>query len=319
MAGGPGGSRRRAVAVLPAVGDGHDRQRDGRASNRHVQEKDGRHENASTSQPPATGPSAEVIAPTPAQVPIACAALLVVEDRADDREAARHQQRRAHPLHGARRDQGGGARREAAADRGQREQHDPGDEHRAPSEPSPSRAAHQHQRAEKQQIGIDDPLRSPPRSRLQFALDGRQGDVDHRAVDEGHARAENGRGQREFLTPARVDEAGMLRANGERVARTRLSGQDGRGTALERRCVLVGQVRSRVMNGLQHSNAGGSAKGAKDARAAANAPRAAPGRPAYTSEGARRSVSPSASAPPAPFEARPAAGSWCSRLACINR
>jgi hypothetical protein len=43
-----------------------------------------------------------------------------------------------------------------------------------------------------------------------------------------------------------VFEASRLRADGERVARTRLGGEDGGGAAHLRRSVLIGQVHSRL-------------------------------------------------------------------------
>src|SRR6266576_3859763 len=64
------------------------------------------------------------------------------------------------------------------------------------------RAYDQHQRAEQQQVGNDDPPRGSS-VRLQRLLDGGQGNIHDRAVDKCHARPEDRRRQRQLLAPSR--------------------------------------------------------------------------------------------------------------------
>ena len=64
-----------------------------------------RHDVCSMSHPPSTGPSAAVIAVNPDHVPIARPRSSLRKRRADERQAARHEQRGAHSLHGASRDE----------------------------------------------------------------------------------------------------------------------------------------------------------------------------------------------------------------------
>ena len=73
-------------------------------------------------------------------------------------------------------------------------------EHPHLSEDVAERAADEDERAEREQIGVDDPQlgRDPA---AEVALDRGQGDVDDRPVDEGDRRAENRRRERDLARP----------------------------------------------------------------------------------------------------------------------
>ena len=77
-----------------------------------------------------------------------------------------------------------------AGDRGDGEDRHADQEDAPPAEAVAQRAADQQQRGEEERIRLDDPLRLGRRG-VEFALDRRQRDVDDRAVDERHARAED--------------------------------------------------------------------------------------------------------------------------------
>jgi hypothetical protein len=111
------------------------------------------------------------------------ASLLGRERRGDDRQRGRHEQRPRDPLQRARRDQQLGCRGERAHDRGDAEADQPGGEHLAAAEQVAERAADQQQRAERQQVGLDDPLlrREPG---VEVVADRRERDVDDGPVDE---------------------------------------------------------------------------------------------------------------------------------------
>jgi hypothetical protein len=63
-----------------------------------------------------------------------------------------------------------------------------------PVSDNPLDAAYQQQRREQQGVRLDHPLRLESRG-VQVGLDGGQRHVDHRAVDEGHAGADDGGGE----------------------------------------------------------------------------------------------------------------------------
>ncbi len=127
--------------------------------------------------------------------PDGAAALGLGERSAKDRQAGRREQRRARPLQRPGDHQQRGVRSEAAGRRCQGEQADPDQQHPAPAEPVRRRPAHQDEGAQQQQIGVHHPLHRRA-ARREVALDGRQGDIDHRAVDEGHAGGQH-RGQQD--------------------------------------------------------------------------------------------------------------------------
>ena len=118
------------------------------------------------------------------------AAVLHVERCADDREASRHQQRRADALQRARGDQLSNGRGESASDRRHREHGDPDDEYAAAPEAVACGTTRQQQGREKERVRFDDPQGVDETGR-QLTLECRQRDVHHRPVDEGHARRDN--------------------------------------------------------------------------------------------------------------------------------
>ena len=114
----------------------------------------------STSQPPRNGPMAPAMPPSPDQAPIAAARSGAVERRRDQREAARGEQRAADALQGPGRDQLLDVRGQPADQRGEREPHDPDQEHPPPAEVVAQRAAEQDQRGERERVGVDRPLQA---------------------------------------------------------------------------------------------------------------------------------------------------------------
>ena len=137
--------------------------------------------------------------------------------RADQRQTAWHQQRTADALHRACRDQLPHVAGQRAAERGQREQRHAQGEHAAPPEAVAQRAADQQQRREEEGIGLDHPLRLESGG-AQVGLDRRQRDVDHRAVDKGHARTEDRRQQHAALGSRRAGRRGAAVRDGGFVA-----------------------------------------------------------------------------------------------------
>ncbi len=195
-----------------------------------------RHDTASTSQPPSTGPAAPVIAAQAAQVPMALPraspsnTLPMMARLAGTSRAAPTPCKARAAISASR------PGRQAAGDGCGGEQRDADDEDLAPPEAVAQRAAHQHQRAQQEQIGIDDPLHlGQPGGRIagQVALDGGQGDVDDGAVDKGHGRAQHRGGQRQL---------GMRR----RAAAAGLGADDAFVTRGVRDCRAWGLLRSRV-------------------------------------------------------------------------
>ena len=138
------------------------------------------------------------------------AALVAGERRADDGEAARHQQRPAGALHSTRDDQLLDARCQAAPQRRRREQHHADGEHAPAPEVISRGTAGQEQRPEKKRKRLHDPLRVG-HGCAESCLQSRQRDVDHGAVDEDHAGRENRGGE---------DPGPDLRRTGDRRWRT---------------------------------------------------------------------------------------------------
>ena len=93
---------------------------------------------------------------------------------ADPLERARHVERRDAPG-------------EAAEERGQREEHDPGDEDQATSVPVGERAGGEDQRGEAERIGVHDPLQAR-QAGIEALLHVRQRDHDDRDVEQEHER-----------------------------------------------------------------------------------------------------------------------------------
>ena len=120
----------------------------------------------------------------------ASAALLTVA-RGDQGKTARHEQRRADALRAARHDQKQHARCDAACGRGTGKDHC-AEHEREPASPAiAKRAAHEQQRCQEQHVRLDDPLRFGYRC-PELLTEDWQRDVDDRAIDEHHARPEDG-------------------------------------------------------------------------------------------------------------------------------
>ena len=76
-----------------------------------------------------------------------------------------------------------------------------------PAEVVAERAADQHQRDERQHVGLDDPLLAGE-AHSEVPLHRRQRDVDHRRVEEDHRRGEDRRDQGETLPAGHLYESG---------------------------------------------------------------------------------------------------------------
>jgi len=84
---------------------------------------------------------------------------------------------------------------EAAGQRGQREQHQPGDEHPPSTKQIGGTATEQQEARERDRVGVDDPLEVRFRE-VQAAADRRQRDVDDRHVEDHHELGQAGQQQR---------------------------------------------------------------------------------------------------------------------------
>ena len=121
----------------------------------------------------------------------------------------------ATPWSGAGRDQRARARRRGAQHRSHPEPDDAGGEDPPAAEEVAERAADEQQRAEREQIRVDDPLLGGEAA-VQVGADRREGDVDERAVQEDRARAEDARQQGQLLAPCGARRTG--RRGGRRPA-----------------------------------------------------------------------------------------------------
>ena len=90
--------------------------------------------------------------------PDRCATLGALERRGDDRERAGDQQRPGHPLQSPEADQHARVRRDRAQEGSDAEPGHPGREHPPPTDEVAQRATDQHERPERQEVGLDDPL-----------------------------------------------------------------------------------------------------------------------------------------------------------------
>ena len=183
---------------VAAVGHCIDGQPEGGHRQRQIQEKDGtpryridqpaaQHRPRRTRDGGPRGPGAYRLA-----------APFAFKHAANDRQAGRYQQGCAHALQGPHGNQRPRAGSQPAGCRGGGKEGNADDENRAPPKPVTERATHQQQGTQRQQVGTDDPLHGRQTGASaggKFALDGGQGDVDDRAVDEGHGRAQHGGGQ----------------------------------------------------------------------------------------------------------------------------
>ena len=116
-----------------------------------------------------------------------------VKRRHDQRERDRRDDRAAEPLHRARGDQHPLRRREAARERGEREERDADQEQPAVAEEVAEPAAEQEEAAEGEQVGVHDP-RERGLGEAEVLADRRQGDVHDRRVEDDHQVA-RGRGR----------------------------------------------------------------------------------------------------------------------------
>jgi len=120
------------------------------------------------------------------------ALLALLERHGDDREHGGREDRPGRALERAERDQHPGRRREAAQQRGRGEDAEADEEDRPPPDQVAEAPGEQQQTAEGDQVGVDDPCEARL-GEAEVILDRRQGDVDHRDVedDHQHARAEH--------------------------------------------------------------------------------------------------------------------------------
>jgi len=116
-------------------------------------------------------------------------------------------------LQSARDDQERRAGRGRAQQRRRREAHQAHGEHPLAAEEIRQRPRHQDQRPQRQQVGVDDPLlhREAP---TQVGVNGGQGDVDDRHVQEGHERAEDAGDQDQTLLALHGVQSRVIRASG---------------------------------------------------------------------------------------------------------
>ena len=112
------------------------------------------------------------------------------EPRVDHRQRAGHQKRRADALQASGGDQYPAAGRQRAQQRGHPEDDDAHPQHGQPAELIGDRACNEDQRAEREQIAVDDPLLQG-KAAAEFAADRRQREVDHRPVEERDERGQH--------------------------------------------------------------------------------------------------------------------------------
>ena len=191
----PGQSKRWPVSARARLRDSQQRIASTTPASGRLMKKTQRHDRCSTSQPPSTGPNAAVIAVKPDQVPMArprCgrANEALISARLPGTSSAAPTPCSARAAISSR-----DRARQAAPRRGRGEE-----EHARPRTPCAARARRQASRrpAAAPPASARRPRRptapapaSAPKRRLQR----RQRDVHDRAVDEGQARAEDGRGQ----------------------------------------------------------------------------------------------------------------------------
>ena len=98
---------------------------------------------------------APAMAEKPAPGADGLAAPVLGKGSADDRQRTGNEQRRAHALHGPRRDQMRDVARQATGERCQSEDHDARDEHTAAAQAIAGRPAHQQEGREAERVGVD--------------------------------------------------------------------------------------------------------------------------------------------------------------------
>ena len=125
--------------------------------------------------------------------PDGAAALLLGEIGADQSQAAGDQQRAAYSLEAPGNNQLPDVGRQSAPGRGCGEEHDAGGEDLAAAVQVSQRPADEEQRRQEERVRFHHPL-NVRQGRMQGRLQRRQRHVHDRAVDERHARTEDGRG-----------------------------------------------------------------------------------------------------------------------------
>jgi hypothetical protein len=106
-----------------------------------------------------------------------------IERRCDEGERARHEERSGRALHESRGDEDPRIRRDRDRDRRDTEADEAYAQHERATEGVAGRSGDEHQRAERHEIPVDDPLLRREAA-AELAVDRRQGDVDDRAVEE---------------------------------------------------------------------------------------------------------------------------------------
>ena len=102
-----------------------------------------------------------------------------------------------------------GRGREPARERGGREQAEPGQEHAAAAEQIAHPAAEQQEAAERERVGVDDPLEAVG-GEAEIGLDGGQRDVHDRDVEDDHELRDGEDGEGEPPRIGVLDESFML-------------------------------------------------------------------------------------------------------------
>ena len=163
-------------------------------------QKTKRHDRVSVRNPPAAGPAIVEIPLQAVQVPIArplASPSKVAVTIASDPGTSRAPASPWIPRNAIRTPVLG---RQRAEDRGGAEAGEPDREDLPPSEVVSERAADEHHRDERQQVGLDDPLLAGE-AHSEVPLHRRQRDVHHRRVEEDHRRGED-RGDEGETLPA---------------------------------------------------------------------------------------------------------------------
>ena len=107
----------------------------------------------------------------------------------EDGQGGRGEHRAAEPLEGAGDDQHGLRVRDPVEQAGEREEREPGQEQAPAAEEIGGAPAEEEESGEGQRIGVDHPLQAARRE-AEVVADRRQGDVDHRDVEDDHELAE---------------------------------------------------------------------------------------------------------------------------------
>ena len=116
---------------------------------------------ASVRMPPSSTPAAPPAPPIAPQMPTArLRAAPSCEGAREDRQRGGRDDRAAEALHDARGDQQDRGVGEAAGERGEREEHQPEDEHPPATEQVGGAAAEQQEAGERDRVGVDDPLQT---------------------------------------------------------------------------------------------------------------------------------------------------------------